>query len=312
MKKLIIGSRGSALALWQSNWVASELTELYGVEVEIKRIKTTGDKILDSPLAKIGGKGLFVKEIEKALEKGQIDLAVHSMKDVPTELPTGLVIGAVTRREDPRDALVSRGKVSLMDLPKGAKIGTSSLRRKAQLWRKRPDFDMVDVRGNLDTRIRKMKEGQFDAMVLARAGLKRMGFEDEVTEVLGPQIMLPAVGQGALAIEVREDDEAVREMVGSLNHLPTQQSIMAERALMKRLEGGCQVPVGALGVVDDGQIRLKAMVASLDGRKMVQDEVVGLPQHAEELGIELAEKLLHQGAEAILAEVRSLAGESQR
>lgn len=310
MKKLVVGSRGSALALWQSNWVAFELARLFGVEVEIKRIKTTGDKILDSPLAKIGGKGLFVKEIEKALEEGQIDLAVHSMKDVPTELPTGLMIGAVIKREDPRDALVSRGKVSLIDLPKGAKVGTSSLRRKAQLWQRRPDFDLVDVRGNLDTRIRKMKEGEFDAMVLAQAGLKRMGFEEEVTEVLEPQIMLPAVGQGALAIEVREDNKAVREMVRVLNHPPTQQSILAERALMRRLEGGCQVPVGALGMVVDEQISLKAMVASLDGRKMVRDEVAGPLEQAEGLGVELAEKLLSQGADAILAEVRSLAGES--
>lgn len=310
MKKLVVGSRGSALALWQSNWVAFELARLFGVEVEIKRIKTTGDKILDSPLAKIGGKGLFVKEIEKALEEGQIDLAVHSMKDVPTELPTGLMIGAVIKREDPRDALVSRGKVSLMDLPKGAKVGTSSLRRKAQLWQRRPDFDLVDVRGNLDTRIRKMKEGEFDAMVLAQAGLKRMGFEEEVTEVLELQIMLPAVGQGALAIEVREDNKAVREMVGVLNHPPTQQSILAERALMRRLEGGCQVPVGALGMVVDEQISLKAMVASLDGRKMIRDEVAGPLEQAEGLGVELAEKLLSQGADAILTEVRSLAGES--
>lgn len=309
MKKLVIGSRGSVLALWQSNWVASELKRLFGLEVEIQRIKTTGDKILDSPLAKIGGKGLFVKEIEKALEQGQIDLAVHSMKDVPTELPKGLMIGAVTKREDPRDVLVSRDKVSLMDLPKEAKVGTSSLRRKAQLWQRRPDFNMVDVRGNLDTRLRKMKEGQFDAMVLARAGLKRMGFEEAVTEVLEPQVMLPAVGQGALAIEVREDDEMVREMVKALNHLPTQQSILAERALMRRLEGGCQVPVGALGIVKNGQVSLKAMVASLDGRKMVRDEVAGPSQQAEKLGVELAEKLLNQGADAILAEVRSLPDE---
>jgi hydroxymethylbilane synthase len=289
--------------------VASELKRLFGLEVEIQRIKTTGDKILDSPLAKIGGKGLFVKEIEKALEQGQIDLAVHSMKDVPTELPKGLMIGAVTKREDPRDVLVSRDKVSLMDLPKEAKVGTSSLRRKAQLWQRRPDFNMVDVRGNLDTRLRKMKEGQFDAMVLARAGLKRMGFEEAVTEVLEPQVMLPAVGQGALAIEVREDDEMVREMVKALNHLPTQQSILAERALMRRLEGGCQVPVGALGIVKNGQVSLKAMVASLDGRKMVRDEVAGPSQQAEKLGVELAEKLLNQGADAILAEVRSLPDE---
>jgi len=306
-KKIVIGSRGSKLALWQTNHVAGLLSKLVSCEIVIEKIKTTGDKILDSPLAKIGGKGLFVKEIEVALSSGTIDLAVHSMKDMPTDIPSDLMIGAVLKREDPRDVLLSRDNVLLKDLPPNAVIGTSSLRRKAQLLKYRPDFSFTDVRGNLDTRLRKMDSGQFDGMILAAAGIKRMGWAERIAEIIPAEISLPAVGQGAIGIEVRKDDSEVRDLVSKLDDKETGICVTAERALMKRLEGGCQVPVGALSRIENGELSLSAMVASLDGKEFVRDVISGSPSDAELLGTQLADNLLAEGAREILAEIRHLA-----
>lgn len=304
MRRIVIGTRGSKLALWQTNWVKEKIERKFGLEVEIKRIKTTGDKILDSPLAKIGGKGLFVKEIEVALQRREIDLAVHSAKDVPTELPPGLLIGAFTERELPFDALISRGKVRFADLPESAVIGTSSLRRKAQLLRARSDLKFVDLRGNLDTRLRKMGEGQCDGMVLALAGLKRLGFEGEITEVLSTDIALPAVGQGSLAIEVREDDKEIKEIADYLDHFPSRIAVEAERTLMRELEGGCQIPVGAYGRLQDGIFILEGMVASLDGKTLLREKGESSPEKANDLAREIAQKLLEAGGREILEEIR--------
>ncbi|MHB0977101.1 MAG: hydroxymethylbilane synthase [Candidatus Aquicultorales bacterium] len=306
--KLVLGTRGSQLALWQSNHVADRLRRAAGVEVELKRIKTMGDRILDAPLAKIGDKGLFVKEIENEMLEGTIDLAVHSLKDMPTAVPEGLTLGAILEREDPRDALISRDRTALADLPKGARIGTSSLRRRAQLLKYRPDLKLVDVRGNLDTRVRKIEEGQFDGIILASAGLKRLGWEDRITERIPSEISLSAVGQGAIVVEVRADDDFVNELMGHLDHNETRVAVVAERALMRRLEGGCQIPIGALGrLTEGGCLTLDAMVASLDGSRLVRDSIEGDPADAEALGEELAEMLLDQGADEILAEVRAMA-----
>lgn len=302
--KIVIGSRGSMLALWQADHVAGELAKLTSLEIEIRKIKTTGDKILDSPLAKIGDKGLFVKEIEFALERDEVDLAVHSMKDVPTALPAGLMLGAVLQRELPNDVLVSRNRLTLKDLPAGSVIGTSSLRRKAQLLNLRPDFCFVDLRGNLDTRLRKMESGDFDAMILAAAGIRRLGLTEKITEVIPADLLLPAVGQGAIGIETREDDNEINQLVKTLDHFPTRARVLAERALMGRLEGGCQVPIGALATLENGLLHLDAMVASLDGSKLVRDGIEGRPEESEKAGIALAEKLLGLGADQILKEVR--------
>lgn len=303
-RRIVIGSRGSKLALWQTNWVKEKIEQRFGLEVEIKRIKTTGDKILDSPLAKIGSKGLFVKEIEIALQNKEIDLAVHSAKDVPTDLPPGLVIGAFTEREPPFDALISRDRINFADLPQEAVIGTSSLRRKAQLLRLRPDLKFVDLRGNLDTRLRKMSEGQCDGMILALAGLKRLGFESEITEVLGPDITLPAVGQGALAIEIREDDKEIAEIAAFLDHYPSRLAVEAERTLMRELEGGCQIPVGAYGRMENGAFVFEAMVASLDGQTLIRERGESLPENANDLAKKIAQKLLEKGGKKILEEIR--------
>jgi hydroxymethylbilane synthase len=303
---LTIGSRGSKLALWQSNLVADALRSLEPeLQISIQKIKTSGDKILDVPLAKIGGKGLFVKEIETALLEEKIDLAVHSMKDVPTDLPQGLIIGAVMERKDPRDALVSRGNVPFSALPKDAVIGTSSLRRKAQLLGYSLEFRFVDLRGNLDTRFRRMDEGEFDAVILASAGIERMGWAERIAERISPEICLPAVGQGAIGIEIRGDDEEVRELVSKLDHGESRARVLAERALMHVLEGGCQVPVGAYSVIEKGILKLTAAVASLDGTKLVRDSIEGSLEEAEGLGSALAKRLLAQGADKILNEIRS-------
>lgn len=305
--KIIIGTRGSQLALWQANYVADRLREIFKVEVDLKKIKTTGDKILDSPLAKIGGKGLFVKEIEKALVEGEVDLAVHSMKDVPTELPEGLIISSMTKRVDPRDALISKSGQSLLNLPIGAIIGTSSLRRKAQFLHLRPDFKLVDLRGNVETRVRKMKEGQFDALILAAAGIDRMGLSNLITERIPPEISLSAVGQGTIGIETRQDDQRINEMVAAINDRPTFLAVSAERTLMKVLQGGCQVPIGALGVIENSKLKLEGVVASLDGKRLFRDSVIGSPEDAKALGEKLAEELLMAGADEVLAEIRAKA-----
>ncbi len=301
---LVVGTRGSRLAIWQAEWIRSRLREIAPqVEVTLKRIKTSGDKILDVPLAKIGGKGLFVKEIEESLLSREIDLAVHSMKDVPTALPVGLGILCVPPREDPRDVLISRDGRGLDALPDDACVGTSSLRRQAQLLHRRPNLCITMLRGNLDTRLRKVREGEFDAVVVAAAGLTRMGWLDQATEYLPPEISLPAIGQGALGLEGRVDDSFVRDLVQSLDHEPTRTAVTAERALLDRLQGGCQVPIGAHATIDGGTLVLDALVASVDGRKVIRDRVQGPASDAQELGRTLAEQLLARGGDAILREI---------
>jgi len=303
-KKVIIGTRGSALALWQANWVKSELEKKYpDIEVSLTKIKTTGDKILDVPLAKVGGKGLFVKEIEEALLEGRVHLAVHSMKDVPTFFPDGLHLRCITEREDPRDAVFSRNKIKLLDLPKGAKIGTSSLRRQSQLLHLRPDFEILQLRGNLDTRLKKLDDGHFDAIILAGAGVKRLGWADKITELLSPEVSLPAIGQGALGIETPTNDAYINDLVAFFDHPETSYAVRAERALLKRLEGGCQVPIAAYGTLSGETLTLKGLVASPDGKTLVKDALTGPKENCEKLGVELAERLLKNGAYDILKDL---------
>ncbi len=303
-KQIRIGSRGSALALWQAEWVKSELEKKYpGTSVTITKIKTTGDKILDVPLAKVGGKGLFVKEIEEAMLEGEIDIAVHSMKDVPTFFPDGLHLSCITKREDARDALLTRNKVKFKDLPKGANVGTSSLRRQAQLMNIRPDFVIHQLRGNVDTRLRKLKEGQYDAIILAAAGVKRLGLAENVSEYIDPKISLPAIGQGALGIECRVDDRELNDLIAFFNHADTRTCVTGERALLRRLEGGCQVPIACYGEMKNGKLHLTGLVGSVDGKRIIKDAIDGAPDKAEKLGVTLAEKLLSRGADVILREV---------
>ena len=298
---LVLGTRGSKLAVHQSEWVQARMQELAPhVTVTLRRIQTSGDKILDVPLAKIGGKGLFVKEIEEALLSGEIDLAVHSMKDLPTELPAGLDLLCIPSREDARDALISRNGKRFKDLPAGARIGTSSLRRQAQLLQARPDLSIGMLRGNLDTRLRKLREGHFDAVVLAAAGLRRLGWEGEITEYLAPEISLPAIGQGALGVEGRRDDVFVRELLSGLEHEPTRTTVMAERALLHRLQGGCQVPIAAHATLHGSEIVLEGLVASVDGKEVIRDRVKGPVDDPHSMGIQLAERLLSRGGDRIL------------
>lgn len=298
-KSLKIGSRGSQLALWQANWTKAQLEEK-GLQAEIVKIKTTGDKILDVPLAKVGGKGLFVKEIEEALIKGEIDLAVHSMKDVPSRLPAPLHLAAIPRREDPRDAVISRKKLRLADLPAGASIGTSSLRRQAQLLAVRPDLKIIPLRGNLDSRLRKLNEGIFEAIILAAAGLHRLGWGDRITEYLPAEVSLPAIGQGALAIECRRDDSEVNTIISFLNDPETACTVSAERALLTRLEGGCQVPIAGHATKSGDRVTLDGLVASLDGKTILRERRSANETDAEALGIQVAEALLAKGADQIL------------
>jgi hydroxymethylbilane synthase len=295
---LVIASRGSQLALWQARWVEAQLRGL-GHACRIEIIKTTGDKITDVPLAKVGTKGLFTKEIEEALLDGRADLAVHSLKDLPTELPAGLVLAAIPEREDPRDAVVGK---KLVDLPAGAKVGTSSLRRAAQLRKLRPDLTIESVRGNLDTRIRKMDEGQYDAIVLAAAGLKRLGWGDRIAEILDADRMCSAVGQGALAIETRASGDGF-EACKALDHAATHAAVTAERGVLGALGGGCQVPIGAYATVQDGQVKLLALVASPDGSELIRAESSGPASDAAEIGARLGSELLKRGADRILEEV---------
>jgi hydroxymethylbilane synthase len=303
LKELRIGTRASQLALWQANWVKSELEKRYpGMVVTLVKIKTIGDKILDVPLAQVGGKGLFVKEIEEAMLRGEIDIAVHSMKDVPTEFPEGLGLHCITEREDPRDAVVSRG-VGFANLPQGARIGTSALRRQAQLLKLRPDLQMVVIRGNVETRINKLETEKLDAVILAAAGLKRLGFTDHVTEYLPTDISIPAIGQGALGIECRLDNEEIKETIAFFNHPDTAHAVRAERALLWRCEGGCQVPIAAHGVVKGNELTLTGFVASVDGSRSVKASITGPAGDGEKLGIALAEQLLKDGAHEILSEV---------
>ncbi|HEU4685725.1 MAG TPA: hydroxymethylbilane synthase [Nitrospira sp.] len=303
-RNLVLGTRGSQLAVHQSEWVRDRLQELApGVSITLRRIQTSGDKIVDVPLAKVGGKGLFVKEIEEALLSGEIDLAVHSMKDVPAELQPGLALLAVPQREDPRDALVSREARGFAELPRHAKIGTSSLRRQAQLLKARPDLSITTLRGNLDTRLRKLREGQFDAIVLAAAGLRRLGWDHHITEYLDPDICLPAIGQGALGIEGRQDDEFLRGLLRGLDHEETRMTVLAERALLQRLQGGCQVPIAAHATLRGAEMRVEGLVASLDGRDVIREHLQGASGDPESLGVHLAERLLARGGDKILESI---------
>ncbi len=303
-KTLRIGTRGSLLALQQSQWVRDELMRHWpGLTVELQVIKTTGDKILDVPLAKVGGKGLFVKEIEDALEVGEVDLAVHSMKDVPAALPDGLVIAAIPRREDPRDVLVARGVRSLDELPREAKVGTSSLRRAAQVKAIRPDLRVETLRGNLDTRLRKAEEGQFDAVILAAAGLHRMGWQARITQYLDPWRFLPAVGQGALGIEARVDDVEVLAILTPLHHPETTVAVKAERSFLAELQGGCQVPIGGYARITGEDVHLDGLIASVDGITLLRRSGQAPWAQASQLGRQIAQELLGAGGRAILDEV---------
>jgi len=304
-KEVIVGSRDSALALWQTNWVVDKLREFYPeITFKIVTMKTKGDKILDVALAKIGDKGLFTKELEHALLNREIDLAVHSIKDLPTMLPAGLKIGAFCEREFPGDVLISPKGYKFSDLPQGAKIGTSSLRRIAQLSAIRPDLQMHSLRGNLATRFRKMEEMGLDGMILAFAGVKRLGLFEKISEILSFDFCLPAVGQGSIGVEIREDDSFIEKLLEPLNHYETNRAIRAERAFLKRLEGGCQIPIGALGEVKAGRLIIKGVVASLDGKIILRDEEEGSAEDPETIGVKLAEKLLAKGADKILDEIR--------
>jgi len=303
-EKIIIATRGSKLALWQAEWVREKILKIEpSLRVELLKIKTTGDKILDVPLAKVGGKGLFVKEIEEALIRKEADLAVHSMKDVPTELPEGLHLGAILIREDPRDAFISNRYKSFESLPKGAVIGTSSLRRSCQLLSIRGDLNIQTLRGNLDTRLRKLDEGQFDAIILASAGVKRLGFEKRISEIIPDEISLPAIGQGAVGIECRVDDDFINNLIRPLNHEETELCVRAERAVLRRLEGGCQVPIAAYSVLNGQRLYMRALVGSINGDRIIRADIEGLPEEAESLGKKLAEELLTKGAREILEEV---------
>jgi hydroxymethylbilane synthase len=309
-RRIIIGTRGSKLALWQAEWVRSALLRLHpGLEVELNKIKTTGDKILDVPLAKVGGKGLFVKEIEEALLNGGADLAVHSMKDVPTDFPEGLHLPVICKREDPRDAFITKKEnnawrtKSFKDLPHGATIGTSSLRRACQLLSLRPDLKIEQLRGNLDTRLRKLDEGQFDAIILAAAGVKRLGWADRITEIISTEISLPAIGQGAIGIECRSGDEVINGLIAPLNHPETSVCVRAERALLRKLEGGCQVPIAAHARLAEAMIVMDGLVGSVSGDRIIRGHMQGSAANAESLGIILAEDILSRGAKEILDEV---------
>lgn len=299
--KIVIGSRGSQLALWQANWVKAELERLHSnVDINIRVITTSGDKIQDVPLAKIGGKGLFVKEIEEALLAKEVDLAVHSMKDVPMEIPAELVVSVITKRESPLDALISKNGERLVNLPQGATIGTSSLRRSSQLLKYRVDFKIHPLRGNVDTRLRKVKTGNYDAIILASAGLNRLGWASDITEEISEEILLPAMGQGALGIETRLEDTKTYDFISPLNHKQTNYAVTAERALVGRLDGGCQVPIGAYAKIENNLISLKGLVASLDGETIYTSENTGPVDDAINIGQELGSRLLKMGANEIL------------
>ena len=303
-QNVVIGTRGSKLALWQAEHIAGRIRARYPeIEVTLKKIVTTGDKILDVPLAKIGGKGLFTKELENAMLNGEIDLAVHSLKDMPTELPEGLMLAAITTRADASDAFVSLRYKSLDALPQGAKVGTSSLRRRAQILKYRPDLQTIDLRGNLDTRIKKLENQEMDAIILATAGLKRLGLEQYITQILPIEICLPAVGQGALAIETRQADAEVLSVLEFLNDSETIAAVTAERAYLREVQGGCQVPVGVHGEVNGDQLLLEATILKIDGTREVREQICGCCSEAEELGIKLAQKMLAAGGKEILDEL---------
>jgi hydroxymethylbilane synthase len=312
MSILKLGTRGSALALWQANWTKAALeTRWPGLMVELMPMKTTGDKILDVPLAKIGGKGLFTKEIDEALLEGRIDLAVHSMKDVPFQLPDGIDFGAIPDREDPRDAFLSNGP-KLQELPAAATIGTSSLRRQVQLRHRFPALNLLTLRGNVDTRLRKLTAGEFDGIILAAAGLKRLGHAHRITEILEDDIMVSAVGQGALGIVCRSHDRQTRTTLAPLDHLATRTAVTAERGLLRALGGSCQVPIAGRAKVDGSSVTIKGLVASIDGTRVIEHEMTGSAAQPAELGLELGGRLLSMGAGEILAEIAQYGADINR
>jgi hydroxymethylbilane synthase len=296
-----IATRKSPLAMWQAEHVAAELKRFHPeLVVEIHGMTTQGDKILDTPLAKIGGKGLFIKELEQGLLNKQADIAVHSMKDVPVELPEGLHLAAIMQREDPRDAFVSNRYKTIDELPQGACVGTSSLRRQSQLAELQPHLQIKSLRGNVNTRLRKLDEGEYDAIILAAAGLIRLGFEERITAFIAPEQSLPAIGQGAVGIECRSDDSRVNELIAALHHQETASCVLAERSMNQRLNGGCQVPIAGYAMLENGTLWLRGLVGEPDGSEIVRGEVEGAPEEAEAMGIGLAEHLLEWGAERIL------------
>ncbi len=297
-----IATRKSPLAMWQAEFVRDRLQEAHpGLQVELLGMSTQGDKILDSPLAKIGGKGLFVKELEQRMLDGGADIAVHSMKDVPVDFPEGLHLAVICEREDPRDAFVSNNYKTLNELPQGAKVGTSSLRRQCQLRISRPDLEIIDLRGNVNTRLRKLDEGQYDAIILAAAGLVRLGFNERITQLLETDVSLPAIGQGAVGIECRSDDPRINELLAPLNDPDTRTQVLAERAMNNRLEGGCQVPIAGHATLHGDQLYLRGLVGKPDASKVIRAEISGPASDAEKLGFELGDQLLAQGAKEILA-----------
>lgn len=305
MRNLVIGSRGSRLALWQTNFVKDRLEKSFpALRLEIKIIKTTGDKMLDVALAKIGDKGLFTKQIEAALLSKEIDLAVHSLKDLQTVQPAGLCIGAVSQRETPNDVLISKKYRSIDGLPEKAKVATGSLRRRSQLLHYRPDLEIFEIRGNVPTRISKFEESDLDAMILAFAGVHRLGLDAHIAQIIPFEIMLPAVGQGALAVEIREEDFELKEILAVLNDAETFQCAIAERAFLRSLEGGCQVPIGAHAMIENGEIRLEGLVGSLNGKINLREKIVGARTDAKSLGENLARILIEKGANEILERTR--------
>ncbi len=301
MNLVRIATRKSALALWQANFVKAELEAAHpGLRVELVPMSTQGDKILDTPLAKIGGKGLFVKELETAMLEGHADIAVHSMKDVPVDFPEGLMLHTICRREDPRDAFVSNHYQQLADLPQGAVVGTSSLRRQCQIKAMRPDLKIKDLRGNVNTRLAKLDAGEFDAIILASAGLIRLGFAARIASFLDVGTSLPANGQGAVGIECRTDDLVMQQLLAPLEHQETRICVLAERAMNRKLQGGCQVPIGAFAVLQHNELWLRGLVGQLDGSEILRSEIKGQATQAEQLGTQLAEQLLALGADRIL------------
>jgi len=312
-KTIKIGTRGSKLALWQANWVKSELNARHpSFFFELVTIKTKGDKILDVPLAKVGGKGLFVKEIEDALLNGLIGLAVHSMKDMPAEIPQGLCIGAIPQRETPQDVLISKKGLLLSELKPQSRIGTSSLRRTAQLLHARPDLVILPLRGNLDTRLKKLETENLDAIILAAAGVKRLGLEGRITEYMDENVMLPAVGQGALCIEIRQNDPEVEPIVSSLEHHQTRVEVMGERAFLNRLEGGCQVPIAAYGKIEKNTFTLCGLVATVDGKTVIKETLSGPKDSSEIIGVKLADRLVAMGAKTIMENLTRINRESYK
>lgn len=310
-EKLVIGTRGSKLALWQANFVKGLLEESTGAEVEIKIIKTTGDKILDVPLAKVGGKGLFTKELEVELLDGTVDLCVHSMKDVPTELPEGCILAGMPKRVDPRDVIVANNGEDLTTLPQGAKVGTSSLRRISQVRALRPDVEIVDVRGNLDTRMRKAETGEVSLVILAAAGIKRLGWGDRISSFIPTEQMVSAVGQGAIGIEIRDNDEFMADVCKKISDPETLTCVSAERVVMNRLDGGCQVPIGAYARIEDGELVLDGMVGSVDGSEIVRATAKGSIEDPIALGEQVTDMLRERGAVTILNAIRTADGAAE-